>query len=106
MNTCLARERLADENARFAGTGGVSGENEDSGFSPAFCDTLTQRIYPSRLADGRAAPYHAIDGLPAEVVEARDNDGHVSSVKASLVSGFVRRGRFYTREEACRALMI
>jgi hypothetical protein len=45
-----------------------------------------------------------IDGLPAEVVEARDGAGHVTRIKTSLISGFVRRGRFYTREQASAAV--
>lgn len=105
MNSNLAQQQLADENARFAGTKGVSAENADQGFRPAFCDTQTQRIYASRFADGRAAPFHMVDGLPAEVVEDRDAAGHVTRIKASVISGFVRMGHFFTREEANAAAM-
>jgi hypothetical protein len=75
------------------------------GFKPAFCDMQTYRIYESRFADGRAAPFHMVDGLPAEVVEGRDAAGHVTRIKAAVVSGFVRMGRFFTREEASAAVM-
>ena len=105
MNANSAQQRLAEENARFAGTGGVSEENADQGFRPAFCDMQTQRVYDSRFADGRAAPFHMVDGLPSEVVEDRDASGHVTRIKSSLVSGFVRMGRFFTREEASAAAM-
>jgi hypothetical protein len=46
---------------------------------------------------------HLIDqalALPRELVVSRRPCGRVAAVKASLVSGFVRAGRFYTREEA------
>ena len=106
MITNQAKHRLADENARFKGTGGISAENADQGFRPAFCDMQTHRIYESRFADGRAAPFHMVDGLPAEVVEGRDAAGRVTRIKAALVSGFVRMGCFFTREEASEAVMV
>lgn len=105
MNGNHAQQQLIEENIHFAGTGGVSANNADLGFRPAFCDMQTQRVYPSRFADGRAAPFHMVDGLPAEVVEDRDAGGHVTRIKSSLVSGFVRMGRFFTREEASAAAM-
>lgn len=105
MKPNLAKQRLIEENARFVGTAGVSAGNSDQGFRPAFCDMQTHRIYESRFADGRAAPFHMIDGLPAEVVEGRDAGGHVTRIKAALVSGFVRMGCFFTREEANAAVM-
>lgn len=104
MQTPLAQQRLAYENARFAGTGGVSEENAEFGFRPAFCDADTDCIYASRFADGRPAPFHMVDGLPAEVVTERAANGRVLRIKDSVVSGFVLRGRFYTREEASQAV--
>jgi len=104
MKSELAQQRLQRENLQFAGTGGVSEENSEQGFRPAFRDSQTCRIYPSLFADGRAAPFHMVDGLPAEVVEERDASGRVRRIKSTLVSGFVRCGRFYTREEASRAV--
>ncbi|MCB1907404.1 MAG: hypothetical protein KDH15_08550 [Rhodocyclaceae bacterium] len=100
MNANTASQQLRDENARYAGTGGVSAGNTHLGFRPAFRDRLTARVYPSCFADGRAAPFHLVDGLPPEVVEGRDAAGHVTRIKASLESGFLRMGRFFTRAEA------
>ena len=100
MNANPAQQRLAGENTRYAGSGGVSAGNADLGFRPAFCDTQTLRVYASQFADGRAAPFHLLDGLPAEVVECRDAAGRVTRIKSTLVSGFVRMGRFFTRDEA------
>lgn len=96
----MMQRRLELENKTFRGTGGVSAENADCGFRPAFRDGETGRVYPSCFADGRPAPFHLLDGLPGEVVLGRDMCGRVVSVKAAIVSGFMRQERFYTREEA------
>ncbi|MCB1957551.1 MAG: hypothetical protein KDG55_17860 [Rhodocyclaceae bacterium] len=104
MDSDTAQQRLQQENHRFAGTGGVSAGNVEQGFRPAFRDSETRRVFPSCFADGRAAPFHMVDGLPAEAVEARDARGRVTRIKSTVVSGFVRDGRFYTREEASHAV--
>jgi hypothetical protein len=49
------------------------------------------------------APIHLLCGLPDEWVVTRDSAGCVSSVKASVVAGFLRDGRFYTRQQAAQA---
>ena len=95
---------LKEQNQRFHGTGGCSQENSGEGFRPAFKDIGTGVIYLSCFADGRLAPLHLLDGLPAEVVIARDNTGHVTAVKDSVIAGFVRDGHFYTRAEAAAAV--
>lgn len=100
MNTISASQHLSEENTRYAGTAGVSALGAVFGFRPAFRDRLTARVYPSCFADGRAAPFHLVDGLPTEVVEDRDASGRVTRVKSSLESGFVRLGQFFTRAEA------
>jgi hypothetical protein len=93
---------LARENVRYLGTGGRSAGNRRQGFRPTFLDSDTGIVHESSFADGRPAPVHLLDGLPAWLVLARDADGRVRAVKAGLVSGFSRGGRFYTREEAMR----
>jgi hypothetical protein len=93
---------LATENARFAGTGGVSRRARAFRFLPAFRDSGTGQVYLSRFADGHLAPIHMLDGLPDQVVVAR-HGRRVTAVKASIVSGFVRDRRFYTRAEAAAA---
>lgn len=98
MNT----EALQYENRWFKGSGGVSAENRCLGFRPAFLDTQTQCVYVARFANGVPAPFHILDGLPDDVVLTRDQHGRVTSVKCTLVSGFVLDGRFYSREEAAR----
>lgn len=99
----MSEELLKRENERHAGTGGRSQENRDLGFRPAFLDFETQIIYPSRFADGRPAPVHMLDGLPDDVIVDRTPTGRVVCAKASLISGFVRNGFFYTRTAAAKA---
>jgi hypothetical protein len=96
-------ELLRRENVVHTGTGGRSQENSGLGFSPAFMDFATLAIYPSRFADGRPAPFHVLDGLPDEVVADRLPCGRVTAAKATLISGFVRNGFFYTRSAAAKA---
>ena len=96
--------RIKAQNRRYEGTGGVSQENRGGGFLPAFADTVTGATYPSRFADGRPAPIHLLDGLPAELVVARSASGRVTVVKDSVVAGFLRAGRFYTRAQAAEAM--
>lgn len=100
MNQVMTDQRLEQENRNFRGSGGISEENRSLGFLPAFLDTETGRVHASRFANGQPAPIHLLDGLPPEVVLARDANGRVARVKASVVSGFVLEERFFTREEA------
>jgi hypothetical protein len=95
---------LAQQNAKYRGSGGISSENRHLGFRPAFRNAETGHIYPSRFADGRLAPVHVIDGLPDDVVVARTAAGKVLSVKPSLQSGFLFDGCFYDRDEAAAYL--
>lgn len=91
---------LKTENRHYAGTTGISQNNRHAGFIPAFCDMETQSVEPSRFAGGAMAPIHVLDGLPAEWIRSRDEQGHVRAVKGSVVAGFLRDGKFYTREQA------
>ena len=100
MNEALLRQ----ENSVHAGSGGRSEENASLGFRPAFYDFATQKIYLSRFPDGRLAPCHLLDGLPDEIVVDRAPSGRVTAVKATVISGFVRNGYFFTRTAAARAV--
>ncbi len=92
--------RLARENRAYRDTGGVSKGNRASGFVPAFKDQETGAIYPSCFANGELAPFHSLEGLPRELLVFTGVDA--PTVKDSLVSGFLRGGRFYTRDQAAR----
>lgn len=104
MKRVVNEQMLRQENVECLGTGGRSEENAGLGFRPAFYDFATQKIYPSLFADGRPAPCHLLDGLPDELVVDRTASGRVASVKASVISGFMRNGYFYTRTAAARAV--
>lgn len=104
MKSLMSAEVLKQENQVHHGTGGRSAENRDLGFRPAFLDFETQVIYPSRFADGRPAPVHVLDGLPENVIIDRTPGGRVVAAKASIISGFVRNGYFYTRSAAAKAV--
>jgi len=96
----LSKRYLELELAAHRGTGGVSGENRHLGFVPAFLDTYTGKVYPCAYADGRPANFHLLDGLPDDLVVARDRGGRPSQVVGSVVTGFTLDNRFYTREQA------
>jgi hypothetical protein len=100
----MTKISLALETANYRGTGGVSENNRGLSFQPAFVDRETGTVHLSRFPDGRLAPCHLLDGLPAEVVLARNEQGRVIRVRASVVSGFVHEARFYTRQEAAAML--
>jgi hypothetical protein len=100
----LMKALRALEAADYRGTGGVSGNDRSLSFQPAFIDRETCTVYLSRFPDGRLASCHLLDGLPAELVLARNEQGHVTHVKASVVSGFVHHGNFYTRDETAAML--
>ena len=104
MKRCLSYPVLRKENRRFARSGGVSQENRALGFVPAFYDTCSHQMVISHFANGARAPIHILEGLPETWVVARDASGRVTAVKDSVISGFFRQGKFYTREQAAQVV--
>ena len=100
MTAALSHTALELQNHEYLGTGGRSQENHSFGFHPAFMDVETGTVYRSCFSDGQPAPFHLLDGLPDEVVLGRNPAGRVVEVKSSVISGFVRDRKFFTREEA------
>lgn len=96
----LSKRYLEMEQAANRGSGGVSSDNRHLGFVPAFMDTRTGKVYPCTFADGRPAAFHVLDGLPDELVVARDRYGRPSHVVGTVIAGFSLDSRFYTREQA------
>jgi hypothetical protein len=105
MKLTLTKTSLALETAHYRGTGGASENNRSLGFQPAFIDRDREIVHLSRFPDGRLAPCHLLDGLPSDLVLARDEQGRVTRVKSSVVSGFVHDDHFYTRVEAAALLV-
>jgi len=103
MRQHLIRRQLEHDSGVFTASEAASAGYRHLGFVPAFMDFDTQRVYESRFADGRPAPFHLVDGLPDDVVVDRAPSGRVIAVKRSLISGFERNGFFYTRTAAFRA---
>ena len=104
MKALFSNETLVQENRHYINTGGVSAVNRSHRFIPAFRDTATGQAYKSRFADGRPAPIHLLDGLPEPLVVERTPAGAVKVVKHTVTAGFLREGRFYTREQAATVL--
>jgi hypothetical protein len=98
----MTEQKLMQETQMHRGTGGISAENRSLGFRPAFMDQETCAVYASCFSDGRPAPFHLIDGLPDALVVARDAVGRAAAIKETVIAGFVRSGRFYSREDAGR----
>lgn len=96
----LSEARIQRHGELFHGIGGTSDEAASEGFRPAFLDRHTGTVYPSRFQDGRPAPMHFLDGLPAHLVSKRNSDGRVIEASEQVIDGFIRGGRFYTREQA------
>ncbi len=99
----VTQRSLRDENTRYSGTLGLSQNNGAYGFVPGYLHTIADVCVISCFADGRPAPIHLLDGLPESWIEERDINGHVTKTCPGIVSGFLRDGRFYTREEALQA---
>ncbi len=102
MTTCT----LETENRTFAGSLGVSQRNRHMRFVPGFLDQETGSVYVSCRDDGTPCVVHILDGLPGHLVVKRNACGKVSSVKGSIVAGFLRDGRFYTREQAANVVSL
>ena len=97
-----SNQHLRAENHIFQNTGGVSQNNCQCGFKPAFRDSETRRIYRSCFANGHPAPLHLLDGLPDELAPSRNDKGHIAAVRKSVEAGFLRDKCFYTRAQAAR----
>ncbi|MCB1800141.1 MAG: hypothetical protein KDI82_00495 [Gammaproteobacteria bacterium] len=95
---------LRAQNRAFCGTGGVSRNNRAAGFVPAYFNHETGESVISVYADGRIARVHVLDGLPESWISARDAEGTVIRTRDTIEAGFLRDGRFYSREAAAQAI--
>lgn len=95
----MNEKTLHNENRQFQGTHGVSENCRATGFQPAFKDQDSGRIELSRQKSGEPATMHLISWLPREWAESTGQCGAVLTLKPGIVSGFVKDGVFYTRDE-------
>lgn len=103
LRSALTELSLRAENRLFEQTRGVSQHNNGLGFKPGYRNGATGEHALSCFADGSPAPVHLLDGLPEAWIAERDSDGHVTRTCPDLVSGFIRDGHFYTRDEVIKA---
>ncbi len=96
------RNQLAvtQESTPYQGTCGESAVACQHQFVPAFCNRADGRVELARLPNGKPAPMHLIAALPKTWASRCDERGNVLELIDSIVAGFVKNGRFYTREEA------
>ena len=104
MNTPVTMDTLIEQNQVYKASMGVSERCANSGYTPAFQDTLTGETHLSLYANGHLAPVHILDGLPDQWVVKRDQSSRIVAVRATVVAGFVRNGIFYTRKEVATLL--
>lgn len=104
-DSSLTPKKLQQQTVAFRGTGGISTENKNHGFIPAFLDTKKGEIHLARFADGRLAPMHILEGLPKELIAVRDATGHATATVPTLIAGFAHQEQFYTRKQAAAAVM-
>ncbi len=102
----MARHRnqqaVTAESRRYSGTCGESELACQNQFAPAFCNRADGRVELARLPNGNPAPMHLISALPQDWAARCDDKGHVLTLIDSIEAGFVKNGRFYSREEAAR----
>ena len=106
MTPLIDIKTLQQENKRFQASLGVSNNNRCFGFIPAFQDVDTGQSYISCFADGSRAPVHLLDGLPESLIVERSEEGLVTRVKASVISGFLYTGIFYTRDQVAALIPV
>lgn len=99
MNKALTKSDFTIIRQQYNGTQADSKTNRVHGYIPAFKDIETSAVYLSRYSDGSIANLHLLDGLPDEVIVSRDKEHNIVAVKPSIISGFIKDGQFYTREQ-------
>lgn len=104
LRGALTQLSLDDENVLYQRTRHAHGHGARPGFVPGYRNDLTGELARSRYADGTPAPLHLLDGLPDHWVAERDALGNVTRARTGIVAGFLRGGRFYTRDEAARGI--
>ena len=103
MSRPLTQESVQRESIEYAGTCGESATAKKSRFLPAFRNDSDGSVELARMPNGQPAAMHLISELPSSWACKLDDQGKVIELIEEIVAGFVRDGRFYTREEAAAA---
>ena len=99
-------EALRRRRRRGSRAGGFVGAGRVGKFVPAFSDRTTGAVYLSHFVDGRPAPIHVYETLPDALVIRRDAHHRPLALRADVISGFFSAGRFFTREQAARVVVM
>lgn len=75
-----------------------------NGFTPAFLNAESGDIAFAKFANGFPAPVHIVEGLPENWFKQPNKKSGKEDLKQEIVSGFIREGHFFTREEATQQL--
>jgi len=96
----LTHGKLGDEVKQFKGTGGISSENK---LTAGFRHKKTGEIFEAKDETGRNTSIHLLGGIPAKyVTEVDPRDGVTIAVSGDIEAGFIKDGKFLTREEAAQ----
>ncbi len=93
---------ITAESRPYDGTCGESAVACQHSFVPAFQNSADGRVELARMPNGKPAPMHLISCLPRAWATRCDAHGNVLALIDTVIAGFVKGGRFYTREEAAR----
>jgi len=102
----LSYSSLKNENHQYSGTGGVSQNNAQFGFIPAFRNEKTGQVVLSKTTDGKISPIHLLEGIPNTWFSNKNSTDNTLVLVNDITSGFVRQGIFYTRKDAANAVKI
>lgn len=103
----MNQQLLLNEHHRIkAQLGTGSGVFSDTcfGFMPAFRNIHNKETHLSVYDGGHPSVVHLLDGLPDKWIDEKSGDGRPVSLKAGIIAGFMRQGRFYTLREIMQDL--
>ena len=100
MNARLSTQSLKHQNREFKETGGISSNNRQLQFVPAFKDTETGEVCTICNPDGSPSLIHNLNAAPRSWIVQQDASGRVLALKGTIVAGFVLDQIFYTRQQA------
>lgn len=98
LDAYAARRPLRDPELRSLGV-----QSFAFGLLPVFRDPTTGETHAAVNEDGSLSPIHLLDGLPDSWVAEHDDLGRPVALRADIIAGFLRAGRFLTCTELTHA---